>query len=73
MVRFVLPLIAACVLPGCVTDEPAVHQATPIPEYNPGNHSQWCAAVGQLLGDPWLSDWQKMATYEMLSNRGCLR
>jgi hypothetical protein len=62
-------LLAAIVLSGCQTAEtPSRYSKTP-----PKTKAEWCLLGGKLLGDPYLSDWQKLSIYEKLRNRGCLQ
>lgn len=71
LVRFAVPLIAACVLSGCITDEAAVSQATAAPiKASPAG---WCAAAGEFLRDPYATDWEKLAIYDKMTNRGCMK
>lgn len=71
MVRFVLPLAAACVLSGCVTEEAAVSQAAVAPIQS--SAAGWCAAAGEFLRDPYATDWEKLAIYDKMTNRGCMK
>ncbi|MCB1379989.1 MAG: hypothetical protein KDK89_16715 [Alphaproteobacteria bacterium] len=59
----------AFVMGGCQTAE----KPPRYPKDPPKTKSEWCLLGGKLLGDPYLSDWQKLSIYEKLRNRGCLR
>lgn len=68
MRRLLLAAGAAILLAGCQTEQPVQPAALPPPQ----TQAEWCAQAGQLLGNPWGEDWQKMAIYEKMRNRGCM-
>jgi hypothetical protein len=65
----VLMCVGACfALAGCQSEKPvAVEQRPP-----PKTKAEFCARGGEFLNAQFASEWQKMAVYEKMRNKGCM-
>ncbi len=59
-------LLATIALAGCQTRPQEIERPPTITEAN------FCVEAGKFLNNPWASDWQKLAVYERMRNKGCM-
>jgi hypothetical protein len=66
--RVIICVGAAVALSGCESaPKPEPYETTP-----PKTKAEYCQRGGRLLGDPYLAEWQKLALYEKMRNKGCM-
>lgn len=68
-VKIAILIVVAVAISGCQSDP----KPERVPTSPPKTPAEFCQQGGKLLGDPYLAEWKKMAVYEKMRNRGCMK